>query len=105
MAAKCTTASGGLGGGPWVNPGEGGGGRARRAAMVESGEGGVRGQRVERLAVVRQVGDQSRGARQVERLQIDIEDGIAMGDEMRNGVAAGLAGSAGEDNALAGHGF
>ena len=80
-------------------------GRARRAAVVEAGEGGVSGQRVERLPVVRQVGDQSRDARQVERLQIDIEDGIAMGDEMGNGVAAGLAGSAGEYDALAGHGF
>jgi hypothetical protein len=27
-----------------------------------------------------------------------------MGDEMGNGVAAGLAGSAGENDALAGHG-
>ena len=80
-------------------------GRARRTAIVEAGEGGMGRQRVERLPVVRQVGDQSRDARQVERLQIDIEDGVAMGDEMRNGVAAGLAGSAGEHNALAGHGF
>ena len=30
---------------------------------------------------------------------------IAVGDEMGDGVAAGLAGSAGEDDALAGHGF
>ena len=59
------------------------------------------GQRVERLAVVGEVGDQRRDARQVERLQVDIEDGIAVGDQMRNGVPAGLAGSAGEHNALA----
>jgi hypothetical protein len=80
-------------------------GRTRRTAIVEAGKGGVGRQRVERLAAVRQISNQSRDARQVERLQIDIEDGIAMGDEMRNGVAAGLAGSAGEHNALAGHGF
>ena len=80
-------------------------GRARRPAIVEAGEGGVGGQRVERLPAVCQVGDQGRHARQVERLQVDIEDGIAMGDEMGDRVTAGLAGSAREHNALARHGF
>ncbi len=78
-------------------------GRARRMAKLEAGKAGVRGQRVESLAAVGQVGDQRLHARQVERLQIDIEDGIAVGDEMRHGVAAGLARSPGEDDAFAGH--
>ncbi len=80
-------------------------GRARRTAIVEAGEVGMGGERVERLAVVGEVGDQRRHALEVERLQVDIEDGIAMSDQMGNGVAAGLAGSAGEHDALAGHGF
>ncbi len=62
------------------------------------------GERVERLTAVSQVGDQRRDARIVERLEIDIEDVVAVGDEMRHGVTAGLAGSAGEHDALAGHG-
>ena len=37
----------------------------------------------------------------VERLQIDIEDGIAVGDEIGDDMPAGLAGSAGEDDAFA----
>ena len=88
MAAKCTTASGGRAAWPSVEAGE-----------VEMG-----GQRVERLAAVGEVGDQRGDAEAVERLQIDIEDGIAVSDEMGNGVPAGLAGSAGEHDALAGHG-
>ena len=75
------------------------------AALVEAGEIGMGGERVERLAVVGEIGDQRGHAGQVERLQVDIEDGIAVGDQMRNGVAAGLAGSAGEYDALAGHGL
>src|SRR6202020_108209 len=70
-------------------------GRAWWVPVVEAGEGRVSGQCVERLPAVCQVGDQSRDARQVERLQIDIEDGIAVSDEMGNRVPAGLAGSAG----------
>ena len=80
-------------------------GRAGGVAIVEAGEARVGGQRIERLPAVGHVGDQSRYARHVERLPIHVEDGITMGDEMRNGVAAGLAGSAGEHNALARHEF
>jgi len=41
----------------------------------------------------------------VEGLQIDVQDRIAVGDEIGNGVPTGLASSAGEHNALARHGF
>ncbi len=78
-------------------------GRARRPAVAEAGEGGVSGQRVERLPAVGEIGDQRRHARNVQRLQIDVEDFIAVRDEMGDGVPAGLAGSAGEYNALARH--
>ena len=80
--------------------------RVRRTggmAMLKAGESRVGRQRVERLSAVGEVGDQGRHAGQVERLQIDVEHGIAVRDEMRNGVAAGLAGSPSEDNALSGH--
>ena len=50
-------------------------GRAGGVALVEAGEGRMGGQRVERLPAVGEVRDQRRDARQVERLQIDIEDG------------------------------
>jgi hypothetical protein len=39
----------------------------------------------------------------VKRLEVDVEDLIALAEEMRQGVPAGLAGSSGEDDAFAGH--
>ena len=65
--------------------------RARRLAGLEAGEGRVRRQRVERLPAVGEIGDQGRNEVSLERLEIDIEHGIAERDEMRDGVAAGLA--------------
>ena len=64
---------------------------------------GMGGEHMERLAVVGEIGDQGRHTLEVERLQVDIEDRIAVGNQMRNSVSPGLAGSAGEHDALAGH--
>ena len=65
--------------------------RARRPAVLESAEGRMGGQRVERLRAVGEIRDQGRDARSVERLQVDVEHRIAVRDEMGDGVAAGLA--------------
>jgi hypothetical protein len=87
MAAKWTTASGGRGGWPSSKPAKDGWVVSALNAWPLSVRSAMRvGTRVF-----------------VERLQIDVEDGIAVRDQMRNGVPAGLAGSAGEHNALAGH--
>ena len=74
-------------------------GRARRVAEIEALEAEMRRQRVEGLAAVGEIGDQSVDAGQVERLPIDVEDVMALDDEMGDGVPPGLAGPAGEDDA------
>ena len=79
-------------------------GRARRPADFEALEAAVDRQGVERLAAVGQIGDHRWNACKIKRFEVDVEDVIAVGDEMRDRVAAGLAGSAGEDDALASHG-
>ena len=66
-------------------------------------EAEMHGERVECLAAVGDIGDERVHARTVERLQIDIEDVMALGFEPGNHMASGLAGAAGEDDAL-GHG-
>ena len=89
MAAKCTTASGGLGGRPSLKPAKVGWVVSALNAWPLSVRSAI------------SVGTPGRSS----GFRVDIEDGIAVRDEMGNGVAAGLAGSAGEHNALAGHGF
>ena len=42
-------------------------------------------------------------ARQIERLQVDIEDAVALEEQMGNDVAPSLAGSTSEDDAFGGH--
>ncbi len=51
----------------------------------------MRGQRIERLAAVGEIGDQRIDAGQIERLQVDVEDMMALDQEMGHGVPPGLA--------------
>ena len=77
--------------------------RRRRPAGFETVEAEMRGQGVEGLAAVRQIGDQGTDAGMIERLEIDIEKVVALALQMRQDVPAGLAGSPGEYHALACH--
>ena len=76
-------------------------GRAGRLTVVVAFETEMRRQRIERLPIVGEIGDQRVDARQFERLQVDVEYRVPLCEQMRHGVAAGLAGSAGEDDAFA----
>ena len=78
-------------------------GRARRMAAFITVEAEMTGQRIERLAGLRQVGVKRVDAGQIERLEIDVEDRVPLGQQMGDRVAPGLAGPAGEDDAFGGH--
>ena len=77
--------------------------RHRWPAGFETVEAEMRGQGVESLAAMRQIGDQGTDARIIERLEIDIEKVVALALQMRQDMPAGLAGSPGEYYALACH--
>ena len=74
-----------------------------RPAAFETVEAEMRGQGVEGVAAVRQIGDQGTDAGMIERLEIDIEKVVTLALQMRQDVPAGLAGSPGEYHALACH--
>ena len=75
-------------------------GRGRHPALVIALEAMVHGERVEHLTGVRDVGDERVDAGTVQGLQVEVEDVIALGLEPGHHVLAGLAGAAGEDDAL-----
>ena len=58
--------------------------------------------RVEHLPRIGEVADQVVDARMIERHQIEVGDTVATFEQIRDRVTAGLAGTAGEQNA---HGF
>ena len=62
--------------------------RRRRPAGFETVEAEMRGQGVEGLAAVRQIGDQGTDAGMIERLEIDIEKVVALALQMRQDVPA-----------------
>jgi hypothetical protein len=59
---------------------------------------------VEHLPAIGDIADEIRNARMIERLQIEIEDVVALGFEPRHNVTPCLAGAACEENTL-GHGL
>ena len=73
---------------------------ARRLAGVEPVEPEMRGQRVEDLTAVGEVGDQRVDAGEIERLQIDIHHRIAARDEVGDDVPSGLAAPSREHHPL-----
>jgi len=77
--------------------------RRRRPAGFETVEAEMRGQGVEGLAAVGQIGDQGVDPRMIERFEVDVEKFITLADQMRQNMPAGLAGSSGEYHALACH--
>ena len=75
-------------------------GGLRWRAVVVAVKTKMGGQGVENLAAVGDVGDQRVDAGMIERLEIKVQDRIALGQQIRHGVTAGLAGAAGEDDAF-----
>jgi len=68
----------------------------RRCAIVIAFKAEMGGEGVEDLATVGDVGDQRVHVRMVERLEIDVQDLVALRQQMRHGMATGLAGATSE---------
>ena len=73
---------------------------ARHLALVIAFETEMHGERVEHLARVGDVGDERVDTRAVERLQVHVQDVVALGLEPGHHVLSGLSGTTREDDAL-----
>ena len=91
------------------HPGDGGEmhdgiGRFGGEAVVIAVKAEMGGEGVEHLPAVGDVGDQRVDAGMVKGFEVDVQDLVALGQQVRHSMAPGLAGSAGENDAL-GHGY